>query len=294
MSVSSPTLADIRAEVRMLLGEPQPVYWNESVLNYSINKGSQDMCSEAQSLETLIQFNWPYQAAGGVGLLSQEAVLPVDLDQIIWVGYYSGQFFQLEAFNSEDMIKVANKVSGIPIGFYTRTQAQVTSTQGGGATSGDVAVTNLNPTNLNTAPNPSALGQFIDGVPTATNPQTTTYSTMMGLWPIPLQSLDVTIACTRNHPQLVNDTDLVAVPPRYTDGLVGYTMWKAKLKQQAYDEAQIYKGFYDKHKMDMVQYYISHKQLKTFPTYGGTAWPTLCRGSSSVIFVDQSPGIIGR
>lgn len=274
----------------MLLGEPSPVYWNDSDLNYSINKGAQDMCSYAQSLETLIQFNWPYQPNSNA-ILSQEAILPVDLDQIIWVGYYSGQFFQLEAFNSEDMIKVANKVSGIPIGFYTRTQSQVTGTQGGGLTTGDVQVSNFNKDNTVTNPNPGVTGQFISNVPTVATPQTTTYSTMMGLWPIPLQNLDVTIACTRNHPQLVNDTDLVAVPPRYTDGLVHYTIWKAKLKQQAYDEASIYSQLYLKNRQEMTEYYISHKQLKTMPDYGGTAWPTLARGSSSVIFVDQSPGI---
>lgn len=278
----------------MLLAEPTANYWNDVDLNYSINKACQDMCSTAQSLETLIQFNWPYTTGGAAGVLSQEAVLPVDLDQIIWVGYYSGQFFQLEPFNSEDMIKVANRVSGIPIGFYTRTQAQVQGTQGGGNTTGDVQISNLNATNTVTSPDPSKLGQFISNVPTASTPQTTTYSTMLGLWPIPQQALDVTVACTRNHPQLVNDTDLLAIPPRFTDGPVHYTMWKAKLKQQAYEEASVYKDLYLAHRKEMDDYYISHKQLKSFPDWGGTAWPTLARGSSSIIFVDQSPGLIGR
>lgn len=293
MSVSSPTLLDIRSEVRMLLAEPAPVYWNDSDLNYSINKGAQDMCSFAQSLETVIQFLWP-SVNGGNAVLSQEAVLPVDVDQIIWVGYYSGQFFQLEPFNSEDMVKVANKVSGIPIGFYTRTQAQVLSTQGGGNTTGDVQLTNLDPNNTNLNPNPAVAGQFIQNNISSGNPQQTTYSTMMGLWPIPQQNLDVTVACTRNHPELKNDTDLIAIPPRYTDGPVHYCMWKAKLKQQAYDEANTYMQMYLKNRQEMADYYISHKQLKAFPDYGGSMWPTLARGSSSVIFIDQSPGVIGR
>lgn len=293
MSVSSPTLADIRTEVRMLLAEPQPVYWNDSDLNYSINKGAQDMCSEAQSLETLIQFPWPFQP-NSVGILSQEAMLPVDVDQIIWAGYYSGQFFQLNAFNSEDMIKVANKVSGIPIGFYTRTQAQVTNTQGGANVTGDLTLTNLDPNNTNINPDPSLAGQFIQKNPSSTNPQTTTYSTVMGLWPIPQQNLPVTIACTRNHPQLINDTDLIAVPPRFTDGVVHYTMWKAKMKQQAFDEAKEHYAIYKVQRQEMADYYVSHKQLKDFPDYGGSIWPTLARGSSSVIFIDQSPGVIGR
>jgi len=286
VSVSVPTLADIRTEVRMLLAEPQPVYWNDSDLNYSINKACQDMCSTAQSLETLIQFPWPTPY--------QEAVLPVDMDQIIWMGYYSGQFFQLEAFNSEDMIKVANMVQGIPIGFYTRTQTQVQGNQGAGQTTGDIAVKNFDTPNTNITPNPQALGQFISNVPTSSNPQIVTYSTMLGLWPIPQQNYDVTIACTRNHPQLVNDADVLAIPPRFTDGPVHYTVWKAKLKQQAYDEATYYKGLYDADVKRMNDYYIAHKQLKTMPDYGGTAWPTLARGSSSVIFLDQSPGVIGR
>ena len=293
MSVISPALGDILTEVRMLLGEPAPNYWNDSDLIYSINKGCQDMCSHAQSLETLIQFPWP--TTSGVGsLLGQEAVLPVDIDQIIWVGYYSGQFFQLEAFNSEDMIRVANKVSGIPIGFYTRTQAQMVSTQGGGANTGDISINNLDTQNTVVNVNPSALGQFISTPPTPSAPQITTYSTVMGLWPIPQQQLDTTIACTRNHPQLVSNNDLLAVPPRFTDGPVHYTLWKAKLKQQAYEEADKYRQMYLGNRTEMTDYYISHKQLKSFPDWGGTAWPTLARGSSSVIFVDQSPSVIGR
>lgn len=244
------------------------------------------MCSEAQNLETVIQFNWPFPA--------QEAFLPVDLDQILWVGYYSGQFFQLEAFNSEDMIKVANKVSGIPIGFYTRTQAQVQANQGGGATTGDVQVVNFDPNNTNTNLSVNQLNQFIGIAPTAQNPQNTNYGTGIGLWPIPQQNLDTTVACTRYHPPLVNDSDLIGIPTRFIDGVVHYTMWKAKLKQQAYDEATYYRNMYDSDVKKMADYYVSHKQLKTFPDYGGSMWPTLCRGSSSVIFVDQSPGIIGR
>lgn len=256
-------LREIVSEIRDLLGESIPNYWNTNQIIEYVNDGLQDICSEAQNLETIIQFPWPFEP--GTTIISQEAKLPVNVDQIVWCGYYSGQFFQLNPLQ-DDSVLVANRVQGIPVGFYTRTDTLQLLTQGGGDNTGDM---------------------FVVKIPTNLAPEET--FTALGTWPIPQQSLNFTLMCTRFHQKVKNPTDICSIPRRFKDALVGYVMWKNKRKQQAYDEANDYYQTYLSVREKMNFYYITNKQLKGGPDYGGTMWPTLTRGSSSVIFIDQSP-----
>ena len=80
-------LRDIVNRTRDLLGEQIPNFWNQNVLIDVINEGLQDMCSDSQNLETLIQFT-PQGVAGNPLNLAQESKLPVNVDQILWVGFY--------------------------------------------------------------------------------------------------------------------------------------------------------------------------------------------------------------
>jgi hypothetical protein len=231
------------------------------------------MCSNAQNLETLIQFPSP-TVAGNPTQNSQEAMLPVNLDQVLWVGFYSGQFFQLQPLEQSSVL-VANKVQGIPIGFYTRTDTQQTLTQGGGATSvgattGDMYISDFKP-------NP-ALGKD--------------YFTALGVWPIPQNVTDFTISATRFHEWVEKPTDRCGIPRRFIGGPTYYAMWQSKLKQENMDVAQYYQAQYEKVKREMNDYYVFCKQMVAPPEWGGTMWPSLTRGSSSVIFVDQSPSAI--
>ena len=260
-------LRDIVVEIRDLLGEPIPNYWSTNQIIEYVNDGLQDICSYTQNLETIIQFPWPFEP--GTTVLSQEAKLPIEVDQVIWCGYYSGQFFQLNPLQ-DDSVLVANRVSSIPVGFYTRTDTTQLLTQGGGGNSGDMFV-------VQTQPNPS-LGEE--------------YFTALGLWPIPQQQLNFTLMCTRMHKKVTTPLDRCGIPRRFKDSLVGYVMWKLKRKQQAYDESKDYYETYKEKREEMNNYYITNKQLKGGPEYGGTLWPTLSRGSSSVIFIDQSPQAI--
>ena len=122
-------------------------------------------------------FSSPQQTvAGNPSQFAQENMLPVTLDQVLWVGFYAGQFFQLQPLEQSSVL-VANKVQGIPIGFYTRTDTQQILTQGGGPTAsgqttGDMFITDFKP-------NP-ALGKD--------------YFTALGLWPIPQSITDITIS----------------------------------------------------------------------------------------------------
>ena len=259
-------LRDIVFRVRGLLGEQIPSFWDNNTLIDLINEGLQDMCSDAQNLETLVQFPWPFLPKST--LLAQEAALPLNVDQVLWCGYFSGQFFQLDPLEQSNVL-VANRVSGIPIGFYIRTATREILTQGGGVNTGDMTVNHKDP-------NPS-IGE--DSF------------TALGFWPIPNQQLNTTIAFTRMHKRVQNPLDRCDIPRRFILGPIHYAMWQSKLKQQALDEAATHLQIYEKVKMDMNHYYTFNQQLKSFPDWGGSNNPLLSRGSSSVIFVDQSPGL---
>lgn len=263
----SVALRDIVFDIRELLGEQIPNFWNPVTIIADINEALNDVCSYCQNLETIIQFPWP--TVPGSTILAQEAMLPVGLDNIIWCGYFSGQFFQLNPL-ADDSVLVANRVQGIPVGFYTRTDTQQILTQGGGNNTGDMQITSANP----------FPGMSSD------------YFTALGFWPIPNQQLNTTIMATRFHPAVKDPLDRCGIPLRFKQSVVSFVMEKALRKQRAHDEANIYQAKYEKVREQMNNYYITNKQLKGGPEYGGTLWPTLARGSSSVIFIDQSPQAI--
>jgi hypothetical protein len=263
----SVNLRDIVYRARDLLGEQTPNFWKNDIVINLANEALQDMCSDAQNLETLIQFPWPFRPKST--LLAEEAALPVSVDQVIWCGYYSGQFFQLQPME-QSAVLVTNRVSGIPVGFYIRTDTRDILTQGGLATNtGDMTIDHKNP-------NPS-IGQD--------------YFTALGFWPIPQQQLNTTIACTRFHKRVENPLDRCAIPRRFILGPIHYILWQSKLKQENMDVAATHQQIYEKVKMEMNHYYTFNKQLTGFPDWGASMWPTLTRGSSSVIFVDQNPGL---
>lgn len=262
------TLRDIVYQVRVKLGELIPNFWSDADIIYDVNCGLKDMCSAAQNLETAVQFTWPNQP--GTTTPMQESPLQPNVDQIIGVGIYSGQFFQLNALDASD-VQIANKVQGIPIGFYTRTDTKILTPQGNVNTNtGDI--------------------QLVPLVPA--NPQGQDYTTVLGMWPVPLTNYDTTVWYTQTHPFVTKPLDSVAVPDRFQQFIVAYAVARSKEKESALDEAKYYDLKYEQGKQAMVDYYISHKQLRTFPQYGGTTWPSLARGSSSIIFIDQSPTAI--
>lgn len=262
-------LRDIVYRARDLLGEQIPNFWKQDIVIELINEALQDMCSDAQNLETLIQFPSP-TVPGNTSQMAQETMLPVNLDNILWVGFYSGQFFQLQPLEQSSVL-VANKVQGIPIGFYTRTDTQQTLTQGGGTNStGDMFISDFKP-------NP-AIGKD--------------YFTALGLWPIPQNVTDITISCTRFHERVEKPLDRCGIPRRFIQGPISYVMWQSKLKQENMDVAQYHQAQYEKQKRAMNDYYVMSKQLVAFPDWGMSAWPSLTRGSSSVIFVDQNPSVL--
>jgi hypothetical protein len=263
------TLRDGIYQTRTRIGELIANFWVDEDIIYDLNYAAQDMCSEAQYLETAVQFLWPN--VPGTNVPIQEAPLQPWVDQILSVAIYSGQLFQLQCVDAAD-VQIASRVGNIPLLFYTKTGSTIMSPQGtsGQPGSGDISLLPVMP----------AL------------PNTPEFTTVLGLWPIPSSNYDTTIWCTRFHPFMDNPLSICAIPARYSQGWIAYAVARCKEKESAFDEATYYQGIYDKHKAEFVQYCISHKQLKTPPTYGGTVWPSLARGSSSIIFIDQQPTAI--
>lgn len=250
-------------QVRSFLGEQIANYWYTTDLIYHLNWAAQDMCSEAQCLETIHKLTYPSGA--------QEVVLPSHLDKVLAVGVYSGQFFQLEAADDWTDVQVANKASGIPQLFYTKVGTDYMSPLGGNSASN--ATADITPIQITQAPN------------------TTGDYTVLGLWPQPITNTPVSVWATRFHPWVTQPMSPILIPSRFAQGWYAYGVAMGKRKESMYDEADYWEGIYQRERKAFVDYWIQRKQLKTVPSYGGSAWPTLARGSSSVIFVDQSPGI---
>ena len=255
------TLRDGVYHARTLLGEHIPEYWyTQDVINH-LNWAAQDMCSEAQCLETLFQTTYP---SG-----TEEVALPTWVDEILGVAVFSGQLFQLSAIDDWSDVQVANRVSGIPVSFYTKMGTTMMSPQG----------------------TPANITGDITPVVILAAPEQADFRTVLGLWPIPSSSMSTTVWCTRFHRYMQNPQDPVMVPSRFADGWSAYAIARGKEKESMLDEAQYYDGKYQAAKMAMRDYFIGRKQSKTAPSYGGSSMPLFARGSSSVVFLDQQPGL---
>ena len=258
------SLRDGVYQARTLLGEQIPNYWYTNDLIYHLNWAAQDLCSEAQCLETLFQTTYP----GG----TEEVALPVWVDKVLGVAVFSGQLFQLQALDDYSDAQVASRVGNIPQLFYTKIGVNVMSPQG----------TPSNPT-----------GNIV-AVPVLSRPEATDNTTVLGLWPFPGADMPVSIWCTRSHPWVDTPEAPVLIPSRFAMTWIAYAVARGKEKESMLDEAQYWQAKYDAGRQELVNYFIMRKQSKTGPSYGGRAWPTLARGSSSVIFIDSNPGLVNQ
>jgi hypothetical protein len=101
--------------------------------------------------------------------------------------------------------------------------------------------------------------------------------------------------CTIYHPWVVAPLAPLGVPPNRLPGIIKYVCAKAWEKLGADDKAASCMADYNDMKQAFANYMIVQKQIRTPASYGGDGdRPSLQRGSSSVIFVDQSPGLFNQ
>lgn len=254
------TLRDGVQRTRLRLGEKKPQYWSNAEIISHLNFGAKQLTGAAQNLETVVQNTMPEN--------QQEVALPLLVDQIFAVKVYSGQLFDLEQ-GSPESVQIASRVGGIPILFYTKTASQTMSPQGTAADeSSDITVVPLQP---------QAGGAD--------------FYTILGLWPIVSQDTEYTVMCTRVHPWMDKPLDPCGIPQQFADTWTAYACMRCLEKQRAYDEAGYYKQEYEQGKQQFIDYAMSSNQLRSPLDYGGDTWPSMARGSSSVIFLDQNPGL---
>jgi hypothetical protein len=250
--------------VRRRLGELIPNFWQDYDIIDDVNQAVRDMYSASQTLETVVQIAWPN---GTSGVPIQEQPLPVYMDTVAGVSCYSGQLFTLERVEPKD-VQVATKVSGIPTSFYTKNATKIMSPQGAGSNTGDISLIPLN------------------------NPQGQDFVTVLGIWPVVLSNSNVTIWGTRYHPYLTDPQDTFALDASFAMGPAAYALSFAREKQGLMSEAARQMQVYQQVKQDFLNREIVRSLANGYPGYGQTAWPTLARGSSSVIFLDQNPQAI--
>lgn len=258
------TLQQVFNNTRQKLGELNPLYWSDAEIILTINQVIQEMCSEAQSLETVEQIPWP--------ALTQEQPLKVWFENVSDVSIYMGQLFQLQPLEDFSDVQVANRTSGIPVAYYTKVGTNVMSPQGTpGNQTPDIV---LQPQHR--APNPDEM------------------LTILGLWPMPSQTASVTVWGTRFHKWVQEPQDPVYIPMRFLDVIVAGAVADGKEKESMLDEAQYYEGKYQAGLQKFKEYAIQRRVLKSLPSYGANGGPLLARGSSSVIYVDQNPGLYNQ
>lgn len=255
------TLRDGVYKVRTMLGELVENYWYTNDIIQDLNFAAIDMCSEAQNLETYFTSTYPAN--------TQEVACPAWMDKIMAVAVYSGQLFQLECAEDPTDVQVASRCGGTPSVFYTKIGAPSMSPQG----------------------TPSNTTSSIVEVPLLKPPEVNDMSTILGLWQIPSDDIPVHIWCTRHHPFQTKPMDPIYIPSRFVQAWIAYAIARGKEKESMLDEAQYWQGIFDTGKKAMTDFFIMRNQLKTPPTYGNGGGALFGRGSSSVIFVDQSPGL---
>jgi len=204
----------MRAQVRDVLNEATPRFWLDSEINVWLNEAAALMTSEAKCLTGF------YQTATTIG--QQEYALPEDVTEIFSASYSNNINLPITPLE-EAVIKAGARVQGIPMWCYFRLGAlQFANT----SAANDIAVTDI-PLQGRRKP------QFV-----------------IGLYPIPSSTQNLTIGYYQRHWVMIADTDESAIPDEYIRGVVAYAAGLGKLKEQAIAEhdrqMQVFKEFKDR------------------------------------------------
>lgn len=203
------------AQVRVVLNESTPRFWTNSEITDWLNEGAALMCREAKYLTS-----W-YQTASTAQ--QQEYPMPRDCMEIVAVWYAQGTLLPLQPLE-ESIVKSGARAAGLPLWCYVRQ----------GAT--QLAQVDATP-NIAISPITGQLGSRY--------PQL-----VLGLYPIPTGTNDLTVMYYQQHYQVINMTDQFAVPSEYMRGVIAYAAGMGKAKEQAVAEfdkqMSIFKEFKDR------------------------------------------------
>lgn len=241
--------------VRTAIGELQENRWSDAQIVYDLNTSAQEMCSVANLITGFA--NVPYDAS------LQEAVLPVEMDQIKAVKYFAGQLYDLEPSNFQTL-QSGSYTGSIPLWFYVKTATKVLTPQ---VDTSDIQLYDLEPS----------------------NPAGQDYRTVIGIWPIPSIAGEIHCWYDEFHKVMANPLDTCAVPRRFLSAWAAYAISRCWEIMRDWEGAERYKAIYEKGKEEM-RIWAQTKNQHARPTkYGMDEAPWRQSASSSVILVDQTP-----
>lgn len=190
-------LGQMRLEVRRAIDELTASFWTDAEINDWLNEGAKIMVSISQTLQSVHQFSTEQG--------KQEYLLPADLDEIFGVTLsMGGSLTQLRPTYAEN-VQWGNATSGVPNQFYTRSQTgESVSQDDNGLTVSKVAE----------------------------GPRT-----LIGFFPIPSSAYQITINYFARHGTMRNDLMCPLIPVEYHRGIINFAIAQAKVKDEAYSEA---------------------------------------------------------
>lgn len=257
-------LRDGVSQVRVALTELRARYWSDTEIIWYLNQSAKKMCSKAQCLHSFFTFNThiiPTDTQPAAGY-NQEYALPIDVDQIEGIAYFSGTVFPILPAPRE-AVQLGGRVGGIPWYYYMKKNSRTLTPQVAGG---------------------QIISMPIDGENAAQA------RTIIGLYPVPTSNIPIYIWYTEFHPTLKNPMDIVQIPDMFMEPWMAYAMQKCKEKEGAMADALYWKKMHEEGIEEFTEYMINSEQSVTPPSYTNRPIPPFfLRGSSSVLVVAQTP-----
>lgn len=241
-------LLEAIGQVRVVLNEATPRFWSNSEIIAWLNEGCQLMSNEAKAITAY----WQVPTVAG----QQEYILPEDCLDVFAAFYSNGAILPIKPSN-EAILKLGGNARGMPMWCYFRL----------GATQFAQVVPN-NDINISDLP-----GQSTRRKPRA----------VVGLYPIPVASHNLTIGYYARHYVLQEMTDEFGIPNEYLRGVIAYAAACGKRKEQAVAEFNEQMGLFKEFKDRFAESMQNNGDLIDFPrmkiprrgareTDQGTSW----------------------
>jgi hypothetical protein len=207
--VSTKDLQSLINELRDLANDGDAALFDDPQATDWLNEGANHFCLETQ----ILRFPIKQPTTQDIN----EYPLPYDEGDIISVSYHDGsQSFPLEEVRPDEVNIGTRQTANRPVGYYIR-QSSAWYQSKSTTDSSDVF--------------------------TFFGPE---YKYVLGVWPIPADSLgELTIWMSIEHPRMEDPADLCLIPFRFQFAPVAYACYKAKLKEQAQAEADIFAKTFD-------------------------------------------------
>ena len=237
-----------------------------------LNVSAKRMCSKAQNLQSYFQFTTEIIPNGNAGSASngawqQEYALPIAVDNIIRLAYFSGVVYPIQIVDAA-AVQLGGAVGGLPWYGYIKPMSQVLTPQ---VNDGSIAQMPI------------------------TGELSNEYHVILGLYPVPRSGIPVYIWYTAFHPTIKNPQDRIAIPDMFMRGWYAYAIARCKEKEGANLDAVYWDNIHEKETEDFIEWSINQGLANSNPQFSNNPnAPNFMRGSSSVLVVAQNPGIIGN